>query len=104
MHLSIELYLKLRELIQYLSHFVSSLTASDVDNTLRVREFRKSLRNACLSATESSRNSTCSSQDGWIKSIKHSLSSKKWLSSLNFFSIWSWCSYRPEMAHSNFSL
>jgi len=99
MHFTIKFNFKSWELIQYLSHFVSSLTTSDVDNTLWIRVFRQSLWDASFSTSESSRNSTSSSQNRWIKRIKNSLSGKKWLSSLNLLNTWSWSSNRPEMTH-----
>jgi hypothetical protein len=52
------------ELFQDLSHFVSSLTASDVNDDLTELEcFRQGLRNACLSASEGSRDGASSSQN-----------------------------------------
>jgi len=104
MFLSINFNFKLWELIQYLSHLVSSFTASDVDNTFRVGVFRKSLGNTSFTATESSWNSTSSAKYRWIKSIEYSLASKEWLTTLMFLDDWSWGSYRPHVAHLDLSL
>ena len=89
---------KLRELFKYLSHFVSSLTASDVDNTLSIGEFRQSLRNTCLSTSESTGNSTGSSEGGWVKRIKYSLSSKEGLDGRQSVLWWSRLTNGPEMS------
>jgi hypothetical protein len=104
MHLAIELDLQFWELIQYLSHLVSSLTATDVDDALRVGVLGEGLRNASFSASESARNSASSSQDRRIESVQNSLSCQEWLVSLQLLECWSWGSHRPEMTHAQLLL
>jgi hypothetical protein len=65
-----------REIIKYLSHLISTLSTSDVDNTLGVRVLGKSLRDTGLTTSESSRNSASSTLNGREKGIEDSLSSQ----------------------------
>lgn len=95
---------KIWELFKYLSHFVSSLTASDVDNALGVRVFGKSLGNASFSATEGTWDSASTTQHRWVESIKDSLSSKQWFVGLELLNVWSWGSYWPEVTHAELFL
>jgi hypothetical protein len=62
------------------------------------------LGNTSFTTTESSWNSTSSTKYRWIKSIKYSLTSKEWLTTLMLLNDWSWGSYRPHVAHHNLSL
>jgi len=101
---AIKFDLKLWELIEYLCHLISSFTASYIDNTLRVGIFGQSLWNASFSATEGTWNSACSTEDWWVEGIKHSLSGKKWLISLELLNTWSWGSNGPEMRHAQLLL
>jgi hypothetical protein len=43
---------KLRELLKYLSHLISTLSASDINDCIRVRVLGKSLRDTGLATTE----------------------------------------------------
>jgi len=75
--LSVNFNGELGELIEYLSHLISSLATSDVDNTLRVGVLGQGLRDTGLSTSEGSGNSASSSLDGGEKGIQDSLSGKK---------------------------
>jgi len=97
--LSVQLGGKTWELLKYFSHFVSSFTATDIDDALRVRVFGKSLRNTCLTATEGTRDSASSTQHRWVHSVQDSLSSKKGLVGLKLLNVWSWGSDWPEVTH-----
>lgn len=95
---------KLGELLKYLSHLVSSLSASDVDNALRVGVLGKGLRNACLSATESTWNGAGSSQHRRIKGVEHSLACEQRLRGLQLLNDGSWRSDWPLVAQAEFVL
>jgi len=58
---TVNLYKKSWEFFKYFSHFISSFSTTDINNTLRVRIFWQCLRNTSFTTTKSSRNSTSSS-------------------------------------------
>merc|ERR1712000_752921 len=67
---------QLREIHKYFSHFVTTFSTTDINNTIRVRVFRQRLRNDSFSTTESTRNSSSSSLHTWEQSIQNTLSSE----------------------------
>jgi hypothetical protein len=95
--LSLELGLEVWEFFKYLSHLVSSLSTSDVNDTVRVGVLGQGLGNTGLSTTEGTWNGACSSLHRWEKSIQNSLSSQKWVNTREFHGDGSWFSDWPEM-------
>mmetsp|Transcript_20695 Transcript_20695/g.37068 ORF Transcript_20695/g.37068 Transcript_20695/m.37068 type:complete len:225 (+) Transcript_20695:924-1598(+) len=72
-----ESHSKSRELHENFSHLITTLTATDVDNAIGVRELGQGLGNDSLSATKSTRNRASSTKNRGKKSIKNTLTSKK---------------------------
>lgn len=58
-----------REIHQHLSHLITSLTTSDVDNDVTVGELGYRLTNDSLSASESTRYANCTSLDTGEKGV-----------------------------------
>ena len=102
--LAIHLSRKRGELFQDLSHFVTTLTATDVDDAIRVRVLGESLRNTGLAATEGTGNSAGTTESGRIERIEHTLSREQGLSSLKLLKARSRSSNGPEVSESNLSI
>jgi hypothetical protein len=88
-----------REVIKHFSHLVSTLTTSDVDNTLGVRVLGKGLGNTCLTTSESSGNSASSSLNRGEESIEYTLSGQKGSVSGKLLSDGSGVTHGPEVRH-----
>ena len=97
--LSIDLSLKLGEVIKYLSHLVSTLTTSDIDDTVGVGVLGEGLRDTGLSASEGSWNGAGSSLHSWEEGVEDTLSSEEWSLGGELLSAWTWGTHRPEMGH-----
>lgn len=91
------------ELFQDLSHFVTTLTAADVDDAIRVGVLGESLRNAGLTATESAGNSAGTTEGGRVEGIEDALTGEQGLTGLNFLEARSGSSNGPEVSESNSS-
>jgi hypothetical protein len=96
--------LELGEIVQNLSHLVTTLTTSDVNNTVRVGVLGKSLGNASLTATESSGNGTSTTLDSGEEGIEDTLTSSEGVVTRKLFGDGSWVTHGPEVRHFDFVL
>ena len=97
--LAIDLSLQLREIVEHLSHLVAALTASDIDNTVRVGILGQGLGNTSLSAAEGAWDSARASLHSREEGIKHSLTSGQGVHWSELFSEGSGLTHGPEMRH-----
>mmetsp|Transcript_169 Transcript_169/g.538 ORF Transcript_169/g.538 Transcript_169/m.538 type:complete len:422 (+) Transcript_169:677-1942(+) len=98
--LALESHGELRELHQHLSHLVTTLTATDVDNSVRVGIFGQGLRDHSLSAAESARNSAGTTQHRGEQSIQHTLASQQRVVTSKLLSARARRAHRPVLKHS----
>jgi hypothetical protein len=75
--LAVDGHSKLRELHKYFSHLVTALTATDVDNDVRVGVLGQGLRNDSLTATEGTGNSSGTTLDAREQGIENTLTSEE---------------------------
>ena len=97
--LSIDGGLELGEVIKYLSHLVSTLTTSDVDDTVGVGVLGEGLGDTGLTAAEGSWNGASSSLHSWEESVEHTLSSQERGLWSQLLGAWTWGTDRPEVRH-----
>jgi len=91
--------LQLGEVIQHFGHFVSTLTASDVNNTVRVGVLGEGLGNASLTAAESSGNGTSTTLNSGEEGIEDTLASGQRMVSGELLCDGSGVTHGPEMGH-----
>ena len=89
-----------REITQDFSHLITTFSATDVDNSIRVGKLGKRLRNNSLSATESTRDGTSSSKDRGEKTVNDTKTSNKGLVSGKLLGDGTGATDRPEVAKS----
>jgi len=99
--LTINLSEKLGELLENLSHFVTTLTATDIDNALRVGVLGESLRNAGLTATEGTGNSASTTKNGREERVEDTLTSEKRIFRGELLSARTRLTHRPVVGHAN---
>lgn len=85
------------ELFQDLSHLVTTLTATDVDDAIRVGVLGESLRNASLAATEGTGNGASTTESRRVERIEHTLTSQQGLTGLHLLEARSRSSNGPEV-------
>jgi hypothetical protein len=102
--LAIDSSLKLGEIVQDFSHLVTTLSTSDVNDTVGVRVLGESLGNAGLTATESSGNSAGTTLNSGEKGIEDTLSSKERVVTGELLSNGSGVTDRPEVRHVHLDL
>mmetsp|Transcript_13607 Transcript_13607/g.15293 ORF Transcript_13607/g.15293 Transcript_13607/m.15293 type:complete len:472 (+) Transcript_13607:662-2077(+) len=98
--LILDSHCKFWEITKYFSHLITTLTASNVYNSIRVRKFRKRLGDNGLSATKGTGYGTGSTKHGWEKSINYTKTSDKWLITWKLLSNRTRATYRPEVTKS----
>jgi hypothetical protein len=85
---TLDLDSKLGELHKHFSHFISTLTATNVYDGIRVGVFREGLGNHSLSAAEGTWNGTSATKHAREESVQHTLSSDKWVVALQLLQCW----------------
>ena len=98
-HATIDLSLKLGEVIQYLSHLITALTASDIDDTVRVGVLGEGLGDTGLAAAEGAWNSASTALNSGEKSVEDALSRRQGVHGSELLSTGSGRTHRPEMRH-----
>mmetsp|Transcript_13758 Transcript_13758/g.21366 ORF Transcript_13758/g.21366 Transcript_13758/m.21366 type:complete len:645 (-) Transcript_13758:325-2259(-) len=88
-----------RKFIQHLSHFVTTLTASDIDDNIRVGVFGEGLRDDSFTTSESTRNSSGTALGSREKRIQNTLSSQKRVVARQFLGSRSRTTDRPVVHH-----
>mmetsp|Transcript_3989 Transcript_3989/g.6287 ORF Transcript_3989/g.6287 Transcript_3989/m.6287 type:complete len:458 (+) Transcript_3989:607-1980(+) len=68
---------KFREITKHFSHLVTTFSASNIDNSIRVGEFGKRLRNDSLSTSKGTRDGACSTQHRWKQTVNNTKTSDK---------------------------
>ena len=87
--------LQLWELVQNICHLISTLSASDVDNDIRLSPLCKLMLDNCFAASERSGNRSHSSLCYREECIYNSLSCDKWHDRWYLFLIWTALTNRP---------
>jgi hypothetical protein len=91
-----------REITQHFSHLVTTLSATDVDNAIRVGKLGKRLTNDSLSATESPRHGTSSTKHRGEEPINDTQTSNQRSITGQLLRDGTRASDRPEMAEGEF--
>mmetsp|Transcript_22768 Transcript_22768/g.37711 ORF Transcript_22768/g.37711 Transcript_22768/m.37711 type:complete len:452 (-) Transcript_22768:29-1384(-) len=86
-----------REITQHFSHLITTLSATDVDNSIGVGKLGKRLGDNSLSATESTWDSACSTEHRWEKSINDTETGDKRLVTWELLGDRTWATDRPEV-------
>lgn len=102
--LTVDSGLKLGKIVQDFSHLVTTLSASDVNDTVGVRVLGEGLGNTGLTASEGSGNSASTTLNSREEGIEHTLSSEERVVTGELFSNRSGVTDRPEVRHVNFDL
>ena len=98
-HAAIDLGLKLGEVIEYLSHLITTLTASDINDTVRVGVLGEGLGNTGLTAAEGAWNSASTTLHSGEKSVQHALSGRQGVHGSELLGAGSGRTDGPEMRH-----
>ena len=98
---AVDVDLELGEVIQHLSHLVATLTASDVDDTVRVGVLGEGLRDTGLAAAEGAWDSAGTSLHGGEEGVQHTLTSRQRVHGGELLSARSGGTHRPEMRHAD---
>lgn len=91
--------MKFWEIVQHLSHLVTTLTTTDVNNTVRVGVLGKSLGNAGLAATEGAGNSAGAALHGGEEGVQHTLAGGQGVVTWELLTDGSGVTHRPEVGH-----
>ena len=100
-HGTVDVDLEGGEVIEYLSHLVATLTASDVDNAIGVGVLGESLGNTGLSAAEGTWNSAGTALHGGEQGIEDALSGGQRVHWSELLGARSGGTHRPEMRHAD---
>ena len=93
----------MRELIQYFSHLVSTLTASDVNNNLCIGVLCEGLLCNGLTRSEWTRNTSCTTFCKWEEEVQNTHTCYQRSIRCILLAVWTRCSYRPLLHHLNLS-
>jgi len=100
-HLTVDLGLELGEVIEDLSHLVTALTTSDVNDTVRVGVLGEGLGDTSLTATEGAWNSAGTALDGGEEGIEDTLTGGQRVHGSELLGARSGGTDGPEMRHAN---
>mmetsp|Transcript_11056 Transcript_11056/g.25659 ORF Transcript_11056/g.25659 Transcript_11056/m.25659 type:complete len:277 (-) Transcript_11056:577-1407(-) len=96
--LVLDSHCKLREITQHLSHLVSTLSTTDVHNSVRVRELRQSLTNHSLPTSKSTGDGASTSKHRGEEPVNHTKTRNKRSISGKLLSDGSGTTHGPEVA------
>mmetsp|Transcript_125902 Transcript_125902/g.187926 ORF Transcript_125902/g.187926 Transcript_125902/m.187926 type:complete len:462 (-) Transcript_125902:85-1470(-) len=98
-HLAVLLHSELGKVHEHLSHLVSALAASDVDDGVGVGVLGERLRDHSLAAAERARHSAGSAEHGREQSVEHTLASEERVVASELLSHGARVTHGPELGH-----